>query len=191
MEFKDKLNNYIKKLNLTSKELSTKSNISESVISRYRNGERKPKTESEQLKKIIKTLEELNKEKNYLIKENISKELTKTLTETQFNHETFSNNLNILLEELNININNMSKYINFDSSHISRIRYNKAKPSDPISFGTKVVNYIIDKKNTKEDKEIIKNIIKCQDKTIEDKEETKKLLLSYLINNQETNDKQI
>ncbi len=191
MEFKDKLNNYIKKLNLTSKELSTKSNISESVISRYRNGERKPKTESEQLKKIIKTLEELNKEKNYLIKENISKELTKTLTETQFNHKTFSNNLNILLEGLNININNMSKYINFDSSHISRIRYNKAKPSDPISFGTKIVNYIIDKKNTKEDKEIIKNIIKCQDKTLEDKEETKKLLLSYLINNQETNDKQI
>ena len=38
MDFKDKLNYYIKQLNITSKQLSNKSNISESVISRYKKG---------------------------------------------------------------------------------------------------------------------------------------------------------
>ncbi len=41
MDFKDKLNYYIKQLNITSKQLSNKSNISESVISRYKKGERR------------------------------------------------------------------------------------------------------------------------------------------------------
>ena len=36
MNFKDKLNEYLKITNCSSKELSTLSNISETVISRYR-----------------------------------------------------------------------------------------------------------------------------------------------------------
>ena len=40
MNFKDKLNEYLKITNCSSKELSTLSNISETVISRYRNGQR-------------------------------------------------------------------------------------------------------------------------------------------------------
>ena len=41
MSFKDILNEYLEKINCSSKELSNVSNISESVISRYRSGERK------------------------------------------------------------------------------------------------------------------------------------------------------
>ena len=43
--FKDVLNNYLNKLKISSKELSLKSNISESVISRYRSGSRVPNNE--------------------------------------------------------------------------------------------------------------------------------------------------
>ena len=51
MEFKDKFNELLNKLNCTSRKLSVESGISESVISRYRSGERTPKSDSEQIKK--------------------------------------------------------------------------------------------------------------------------------------------
>lgn len=63
MNFKDKLNEYLKITNCSSKELSTLSNISETVISRYRNGQRVPKTNSKQLKSISGALEKIIKDK--------------------------------------------------------------------------------------------------------------------------------
>ena len=60
MDFKDKLNYYIKQLNITSKQLSNKSNISESVISRYKKGERTPLINSNQLNNLINTLNNIN-----------------------------------------------------------------------------------------------------------------------------------
>ena len=43
MTFKDTFNKLLKELNCTSRKLSINSGISESVISRYRSGERTPK----------------------------------------------------------------------------------------------------------------------------------------------------
>ena len=63
MNFKDKLNEYLKITNCSSKELSTLSNISETVISRYRNGQRVPKTNSKQLKSISGALEKIIKDR--------------------------------------------------------------------------------------------------------------------------------
>lgn len=51
MEFCKKLNEYLVLLECSSKELSEESGLSESVISRYRNGERTPLENSEQIKK--------------------------------------------------------------------------------------------------------------------------------------------
>lgn len=65
MNFKDKLNEYLKITNCSSKELSTLSNISETVISRYRNGQRVPKTNSKQLKSISGALEKNYKRQKY------------------------------------------------------------------------------------------------------------------------------
>ena len=48
MKFNEVLNNYISILNSSSKEVADISNISESVISRYRSGKRKPKVNSKQ-----------------------------------------------------------------------------------------------------------------------------------------------
>ena len=54
MIFKEKLNYLIEEVNCTSKELSAKSGISETVISRYRRGERTPKENSPQLKNLLR-----------------------------------------------------------------------------------------------------------------------------------------
>lgn len=128
MNFKDKLNEYLKITNCSSKELSTLSNISETVISRYRNGQRVPKTNSKQLKSISGALEKIIKDKNITQYKdvNIYEEFTKLITNNDsFNYEIFSKNFNELIITLKININELSKNIVFDPSHISRIRYGK------------------------------------------------------------------
>lgn len=149
MTFKDKFNKLLKELNCTSRKLSINSGISESVISRYRSGERTPKKDSTQINKLINTLYNISLEQELkYTKEDIKNILLSTLQEdNSFDYETLSKNLNNLIITLNININDLSKYIVFDSSHISRIRYGKTKPSDPISFSNKIANYIVLKYN--------------------------------------------
>ena len=159
MKFNEVLNNYISILNSSSKEVAIKSNISESVISRYRSGKRKPKVNGKQLNDLINGLYEISVSKNMSIKkEEIEKNINDGLNEEDFNYETFSKNLNLLITALNININDMSKYIMFDSSYISRIRYNKSKPSNPSELANKITNYVMSKYSNNLD--ILNSLIK-------------------------------
>lgn len=139
MNFKEVLNKYLKELNCSSKKLSNESGLSESVISRYRSGERTPVKNSEQLNKLTNALFNIAKDnnKNKYTFDKIESDFNSTLASDDFDYTTFSNNLNTLITSLNINTHEMSKYIVFDASHISRIRYGKAKPSNPVEFSNK------------------------------------------------------
>ena len=68
MKFSEVLNKYLKELNCSSKKLSTESGLSESVISRYRSGERTPVKESEQMNKLTIFLMKAGKKSILLIK---------------------------------------------------------------------------------------------------------------------------
>lgn len=185
MNFKDKLNEYLKITNCSSKELSTLSNISETVISRYRDGQRVPKTNSKQLKSISGALEKIIKDKNITQYKdvNIYEEFTKLITNNDsFNYEIFSKNFNELIITLKININELSKNIVFDSSHISRIRYGKSKPADPFAFSIKVANFISSKYDNENN---LKNISVLTEKDTT-KENIYNVILEYLTNNSET-----
>ena len=191
MEFKDKFNELLNKLNCTSRKLSVESGISESVISRYRSGERTPKSDSEQIKKITEALYNVSLEQrsSKYTKKIIEEILIDSLKEKNpFDYDSLSKNLNELILALNININDMSKYIVFDSSHISRIRYGKTKPSDPLEFSTKVSNYIATKYNSDEEKRILKELINCNDVGLQDKKifET---IYNYLTNSTSSSSK--
>ena len=161
MNFNEKLNFYLIELNCSPKDLSNKSHISQAVISRYRNGERTPRIESIQLEKIANAIFEIAIDKgiNYT-KEEIMNELKKSINvNEQFDYASFSNNLNTLITLLNINVREMSKHIVFDASHISRIRYGKSRPSEPIEFSKKICNYIVLKYNESEKRKILLDII--------------------------------
>ena len=147
MNFKEVLNKYLKELNCSSKKLSNESGLSESVISRYRSGERTPVKNSEQLNKLTNALFNIAKDnnKNKYTFDKIESDFNSTLASDDFDYTTFSNNLNTLITSLNINTHEMSKYIVFDASHISRIRYGKAKPSNPVEFSNKICSYILNK----------------------------------------------
>ena len=164
MNFKEVLNEYLKELNCSSKKLSNESGLSESVISRYRSGERTPVKNSEQLNKLTKALFNIAKDndKNKYTFDKIESDFNSTLASDDFDYTTFSNNLNTLITSLNINTHEMSKYIVFDASHISRIRYGKAKPSNPIEFSNKICSYILNRYKNPDDINNLMMIIGCK-----------------------------
>lgn len=164
MNFKEVLNKYLKELNCSSKKLSNESGLSESVISRYKSGERTPVKNSEQLNKLTKALFNIAKDsgKNKYTLDKIESDFNSVLTSDDFDYTTFSNNLNTLITSLNINTHEMSKYIVFDASHISRIRYGKAKPSNPVEFSNKICSYILNRYKNPDDINNLMMIIGCK-----------------------------
>lgn len=164
MNFKEVLNEYLKELNCSSKKLSNESGLSESVISRYRSGERTPVKNSEQLNKLTKALFNIAKDndKNKYTFDKIESDFNIALPSDNFDYTTFSNNLNTLITSLNINTHEMSKYIVFDASHISRIRYGKAKPSNPVEFSNKICSYILNRYKNPDDINNLMMIIGCK-----------------------------
>ena len=164
MNFKEVLNKYLKELNCSSKKLSNESGLSESVISRYRSGERTPVKNSEQLNKLTKALFNIAKDsgKNKYTFDKIVSDFNSVLTSNDFDYTTFSNNLNTLITSLNINTHEMSKYIVFDASHISRIRYGKARPSNPVEFSNKICSYILNRYKNPDDINNLMMIIGCK-----------------------------
>ena len=163
MKFNDVLNTYLESLNCSSKKLSKESGLSEPVISRYRSGERTPAKDSKQFKKLINALFNIAKEsgKNNYSLNKITSDFEVAFENDSFDYETFSNNLNTLITSLKININEMAKYIIFDPSHISRIRYGKSKPSNPIEFTNKICSYILFKYKSPDDLNNLIEIIGC------------------------------
>lgn len=164
MNFKKVLNEYLKELNCSSKKLSNESGLSESVISRYKSGERTPVKNSEQLNKLTKALFNIAKDsgKNKYTLDKIVSDFNSALPSDDFDYTTFSNNLNTLITSLNINTHEMSKYIVFDASHISRIRYGKAKPSNPVEFSNKICSYILNRYKNPDDINNLTMIIGCK-----------------------------
>ena len=164
MKFKEVLNKYLKELNCSSKKLSDKSGLSESVISRYRSGERTPVKNSEQLNKLTNALFNIAKDsgKNKYTFDKIVSDFNSVLTSDDFDYTTFSNNLNTLITSLNINTHEMSKYIVFDASHISRIRYGKAKPSNPVEFSNKICSYILNRYKNPDNINNLMMVIGCK-----------------------------
>ena len=164
MNFKDVLNKYLQELNCSQKKLSDVSNLSETVISRYRSGDRTPIKNSEQMKKLTTAIFNIAQKngKNKYTFDKIINDFNSTLPSDNFDYTTFSNNLNTLITSLNINTNEMSKFIIFDASHISRIRYGKAKPSNPIDFSNKICSYIYSKYKSSEDINKLSIIIGCK-----------------------------
>lgn len=63
MKFKDVLNKYLEELNCTQKELSIESGLSQTVISRYRKGNRTPTKDSIQINKIATAIFNISQKK--------------------------------------------------------------------------------------------------------------------------------
>lgn len=177
MKFNELLNKYLEEFNCSSKTLSELTNISPAVISRYRSGERTPAIGSKQLESIIKAIKQISNKKYK--EEDIEKEFKSIFQKTDFDYDNFSKNLNELINTLKINIKDMSKYTLCDASSISRIRYGKTKPSEPIEFASKIASYVTNKYANETD------ITKIEKLTNNDGENLYNKVFKYLTNKEE------
>ena len=177
MKFNEILNKYLEEFNCSSKTLSELTNISPAVISRYRSGQRTPAIDSKQLKSIINAIKQISE--NKYKEEDIEKEFKNIFQKTHFDYDNFSKNLNQLINTLKINIKDMSKYTLCDASSISRMRYGKIKPSEPVEFANKIASYVTNKCSNESDRKKIEKL------TNNDEENLYKKVFKYLTNKEE------
>ena len=158
MDFSKKLNEYIDLLDCNGKELSIHSNIKQPIISSYRNNTRIPKYNSNNYNNLIKGLVIISNNKNInLSEDDINNTFKSCYNIDKIDYELFKNNLNTLINTLKINVSNLSKYIGFDSSFISKIKSGIRKPSNINEFTSKVAKFVINNYPENIIKELIKN----------------------------------
>lgn len=162
MTFSEALNKYIEQINCSSKDLSTTSQLSSAVISRYRKGERTPALKSKQFNQLVDGLYELSKNNNTeLSKKEITSTLASSLNDIDINFEDLSKNINAIISALNINIADLSRFIGYDASFISKIRSGNRNPSKPKEFISSVCSFIVNKYKSAENKETLSILMDC------------------------------
>lgn len=185
MTFSEQLNAYISELNCTAKELTDVSGLSASVLSRYRTGSRVPTTDSEQFMQLVQGIATIANERGYseFTVEKIQKTLEDCLQDATFPYELFQLNFDTLLTSLSINVADLSHFLNFDSSYISRIRNGQRRPSNPQDFAQNVSKYIAGH-CSESDKVTIAKLVQCTTDEINNDSLCKDKIIHWLLNEQ-------
>lgn len=167
MTFDEQLNKYISILGCSAKELADASGLSASVLSRYRTGARSPEKDTEQFERLVHGISVLAKKREHpeLTEETVRTALTHSLEGQAFPYEQFQKNLDTLLSALPVNIVDLARSLNFDSSYISRIRNGQRKPSDPLLFSEGVARFITNHTEVKK-RGTIATIIGCKEEEL-------------------------
>ena len=181
MSFNKKINEYIEILDCNAKELSIASGISPAVISRYKNGDRIPKYPSEQFNNIVSGIYKLaiNKKIN-ISKKDIEDELLDSLNIIKIDFETFRQNLNLIIISLNINVADMSRFIGYDSSYLSKIRSGNRTPHNILDFVDAISKYIINVYSDEKSINIIASLINENTSNLTDSIYFKDKLIQWL-----------
>ena len=185
MTFSEQLNAYISELNCTAKELTDISGLSASVLSRYRTGSRVPTTDSEQFMQLVQGIATIANERGYseFTVEKIQKTLEDCLQDATFPYELFQINFDTLLTSLSINVADLSHFLNFDSSYISRIRNGQRRPSNPQDFAQNVSKYIAGH-CSESDKVTIAKLVHCTTDEINNDSLCRDKIIHWLLNEQ-------
>lgn len=170
MNFQECLNNYIIQIRCNGKELARNSEISETVISRYRKGERTPYADSEYLKKlsdgIIKTAVE--KGIRDFQWDKVFQTLRESLEDDRDEPVFNSQKLDILLRELDINISRIAAFLHYDPSYLSKIRTGRRNPAHQQQFVEKVCEYVIANYKDEQDRKKVVYLIQCNEDKLAD-----------------------
>ena len=160
MKFDEVLNKYIDLINCSSKDLASSSNLSESIISRYRNGNRIPT--QDKLKLISAALSSLSN--NKYSTEEILQQFNNSIKSDDLDFEIIKKNLNTIITSLNINARELAKYLNFDASYLSKIRNGDRIPSNKKEFVHFLSNFILKKYYNENDKNLLCALINKEGK---------------------------
>ena len=192
MNFAYELNKYMELLDCSATDLCKKTNLSPTIISRYLNGKRTPRTNSEYFNKIVEGLLEIAKQKDIVLKEEyLLNSLTLSIEEENINYDDFVNNFNSLMIELKINNADFAKALGYDTSFISKIKNKSRKPSDLESFIKQISNYIVNTYKSDEKKQTVASLINCSIKDFNNIETYKNKVIEWISTPHEDNNKSI
>lgn len=181
MTFQEQLNLYIEELSCSGRELAPNSGISETILSRYRKGERLPGADSDYLKKlaagIALTAEQKGKKKD---QESVLEVLLAALKQEEKSEIFYYQKFDILLRELEINVSKMASALHYDPSYISKIRTGKRTPSDVWGFAENVCGYIVRNFSGQEELNKIVALTGCDNETLMHPENSFILLRNWL-----------
>lgn len=109
MTFQEQLNLYIEELSCSGRELAKNSGISETILSRYRKGERLPGADSDYLKKLAAGIALTAEQKGKKIDQERALEVLLAALKQEEKAEIFYyQKFDILLRELEINVSKMA-----------------------------------------------------------------------------------
>ncbi|MGN0612762.1 MAG: helix-turn-helix transcriptional regulator [Porcipelethomonas sp.] len=162
MTFPDLLNEYIRLLNCTSSELAQASGLTPASLSRYRNGQRMP--ESETLKKLSEGISVIAEQKGLtgIDYYGVISRFTRELDIPETNSEQFSAHFAALIGTFKINLNELAKSMGYDPSYLSRIRKGQRIPADINKFAESLSRFLMRKYNRSEEMDRICTLIGCK-----------------------------
>ena len=190
MNFADELNKYMELLDCSATDLCRKTNLSPTIISRYLNGKRTPRINSEYFNKIVDGLLEIAEKKEIFIKkEDLIDVLISSVEECNINYNDFVNNFNCLMLELKINNTDFAKALGYDTSFISKIKNKSRKPADLEGFIKQISNYIVNTFKSEEKKLIVASLLNCQIKDLDNVDNYKNHIVDWISTPHDSNNK--
>lgn len=159
MTFPELLNEYISILNCTASELAEASGLTSASLSRYRNGQRIPETDT--LKKLSAGITDLAQKNGQtdIDYDSVFSRFMEELGVVDTDNTQFSCNFENLVNTLQINLNELAKSMGYDPSYLSRIKKGERIPADINKFAERLSRFLIKKYDRAEEIEQICQLI--------------------------------
>lgn len=180
--FQKQLNQYMETLLLNGKELAQYTGLSESIISRYRRGERIPAVDSIQLAKLSEGIAAAAAEKGMEApdEEQIYQTFRESLLEESGNKLLKNEQFDRMIEEMQINVSRMAAILHYDPSFISKVRTGKRNPSEPEVFVEEVCGYVVSHYFDENGKRAAASMMGCSPEDLENPEQYRESLKKWM-----------
>ena len=181
MNFQEQLNMYMEKLHCTGRELASESGVSETIISRYRKGDRIPAADSAYLQRLVEGIAQLAEKRGEPDMEethiwNSLRESLQLKDLPAFPYEK----LDLLLRDVEVNLSALAAFLHYDASYLSKIRMGKRKPAREKEFIENVCIYIVKNSPGMGELERLAALIGCEAEALQETEAAVQLLKQWM-----------
>lgn len=160
MTFSELLNEYICIFRCTAGELANASGLTQASLSRYRNGQRMPETDT--LKKLASGIVRIAAQNGTdLDLDLVFSQLAEAAGIVKTDHTQFSSQFSFLIDAIPINLSELAKSMGYDPSYLSRIKKGQRMPADITKFAESLSAFLLRKYGGSEKMELICKLLDC------------------------------
>lgn len=160
MTFSELLNEYICIFRCTAGELANASGLTQASLSRYRNGQRMPETDT--LKKLASGIVRIAAQNGTdLDLDLVFSQLAEAAGIVKTDQTQFSNQFSFLIDAIPINLSELAKSMGYDPSYLSRIKKGQRMPADITKFAESLSAFLLRKYGGSEKMELICKLLDC------------------------------